>query len=725
MSMFAISHQRAKSGDMANRHKVNKLSISSDVSVTEKHKRSLSWLAPHRRKDSGISISTRSTRSFRISSLAPTTPIISSAQSSSSSRLSYESDRTSNSSKAASSPNSEATAVSELSDGPRSPALPPKRPDRPQEGLFECAIVDEVDEEVENGNMPVPENQTQRQSRELLGDRPGPSRTPSSDVHQLMREADLAYEAVGAALLEARNRSSFASAVSDTLAPPPIVPVRRRPHQKALSETMSSADLSRKASTASSASKNDSLNQSMTEVTRKPSRSSRWTLTESMADMFKSQKAPRPKADRKAMTPARIEAIWNGQDINKSSKRKEKEKERQHKKKKSLSDNPMLAEFIQSQAVANHGETLRLEPFHRPDAPPSPAFEPTGPRPRAVPFEIVIPPSSKSVLYNHNVIQPETPPPQQSIPSEPEETKEEANDAIKAESEEAILEAEPEVQNDEEDSEPSIFLIPPPKNPARFAARAPTMPQLPPIPEGFRPQQPENKHLSKSSFHHRSRSLSQVGVETDECVYFRSTPFTLTNPAFRHGPIIFQKSEINRDSLVAESVEEDVDWAAFQTAIMGGAGDLDEIFPEEKVEAEAEAEDDESNIADEVTAWFEEFGFETHGELIVSEKIPERNPDRSSRDSAGSLGSAASTPSTINTEEELRTPVDGQQHHHVFDTIKLLRDRCSSMYSVSIYESTVDLPLTAFAEEETMNMKPNMEQGLDHFLRMEAEHAFN
>ncbi|KOS21535.1 hypothetical protein ESCO_005149 [Escovopsis weberi] len=179
------------------------------------------------------------------------------------------------------------------------------------------------------------------------------------------------------------------------------------------------------------------------------------------------------------------------------------------------------------------------------------------------------------------------------------------------------------------------------------------MPQLPAIPEGFRSRADQKKFLKPepwlkppSTSHHRSRSLSQLGVETEECVYFRSTPFTLTNPAFRHGPITFQKSEIKGGSLLTESPVFDL--AAFQSAI-GGVGDLSEVLAPEEARDNSD-EDDESHMADEVTAWFKEFGFETHGELIVAEKPSDRNLDRTSWDSACSMGTTLSMPLIIKTD---------------------------------------------------------------------------
>jgi hypothetical protein len=188
-----------------------------------------------------------------------------------------------------------------------------------------------------------------------------------------------------------------------------------------------------------------------------------------------------------------------------------------------------------------------------------------------------------------------------------------------------------------------------------------------------------------------------------------------------------------------ETIEEerDVDWTAFQTAILGGAsGDLDGLFPEEPIPADEE----EGKIAEDMTTWFEGFGFETHGELIASEKLSQKKSDRSTqRDSAGSMTSAASTPSTMQTdaEAELLTPVSIQPHQNVFDTIKQLRDRCESTYSASIYTTdSVDGPwVSAEVDGETgkdmgelaptpVGSKQTMEHGLEAFLGFTVDDSY-
>lgn len=216
----------------------------------------------------------------------------------------------------------------------------------------------------------------------------------------------------------------------------------------------------------------------------------------------------------------------------------------------------------------------------------------------------------------------------------------------------------------------------------------------------------------------------------------------MASPSFRHGPIVLSDAG-SRDSVVtAEVVEEeprDVDWTAFQTAILGGSnGDLEGLFPEEPIPADEE----EGKMAEDVTTWFEGFGFETHGELIAaSEKSSEKKSDRSTqRDSAGSMTSAASTPSTVQTEAEaeLQTPVTIPQHQNIFDTIKQLRDRCESTYSASIYttDSAEGPWAAAGADAEnghkeidelaptSVASKQGMEHGLEAFLGFTIDDSY-
>ncbi|KUI57140.1 hypothetical protein VP1G_04463 [Cytospora mali] len=69
--------------------------------------------------------------------------------------------------------------------------------------------------------------------------------------------------------------------------------------------------------------------------------------------------------------------------------------------------------------------------------------------------------------------------------------------------------------------------------------------------------------------------------EDDEHMFFQSTPYTQTMPAFQHGRIRLAKADLvdngminSFESRLLSSPDEGLDWTAFQMAILGGAGDL-------------------------------------------------------------------------------------------------------------------------------------------------------
>lgn len=756
------SHSRARSGDTASTRGKTKEPPPAEPQddAKEKKERSRSWFSPHRRKDSVASSILRSSKSLRrlsaISSSTSSQPAVSTPTTPSYSRGSYESDAAFHHRKLSSSvghgdatrngPTSEKTTPTD----PPSIPYPPHRPVRPQEDLFEGTVLDKASH---LGQQASSSPQRPSRSRSILrpfSPFPGPSMrdmrrlsqqsehkpqanmapvtaatnaTASAEANQLSSDADQAHEPADAGTAVA---SSNASVFSDVSAPAPLVP-GRRPSYRAVSNG-SEAGVSRKGSIASSF--HFPIHRRPSQVTaeiesRKHARSSRWTLTENMADMF-NKAAPRIKTDKQPMTPSQIEAIWNGQDNSKAAEKKQKAKERRM---KAASDTSAMVSRPFGGPLTEPQSPVFRDSFQWPERVTSPVpMSRADIKMRALPFEITVPPPPSTILVSpeimHGDVSPKSP------------TKVDRNrldgrplpQLVLPEKDEAVVE-------DDDDDELSSSLVPvvPPKNPARFAARAPTMPLLPPIPEGFRSAS-DSKRSSKASGHRRSHSWNHASELKDEAVTFNSTPFTMTNPGFRHGPIVLSDAG-SRDSVATTTEpaaeEHDVDWTAFQTAILGGASeDLDGLFPQET----AQPDEEEGNLAEDVTTWFEGFGFETHGELIASEKSSQKKSERSTqRDSAGSMTSAASTPSTVQTdaEAEVQTPVSAQQHPNVFDTIKQLRNRCDSTYSASIYttDSLDDpwAPAAADGEASRKSVGPlpptsvgsrqGMERGFDAFLR--------
>lgn len=85
-----------------------------------------------------------------------------------------------------------------------------------------------------------------------------------------------------------------------------------------------------------------------------------------------------------------------------------------------------------------------------------------------------------------------------------------------------------------------------------------------------------------------------------------STPFSLTSPLFRHGPIRIQKE-------ISKSKDDSLDWTAFQIAILGTMNEFD--YEESRIEEEE---------MDELTEWLAAFGFDSLGALICESARPPR-----------------------------------------------------------------------------------------------------
>ncbi|KAM6476245.1 hypothetical protein HDV62DRAFT_251836 [Trichoderma sp. SZMC 28011] len=742
------SHSRAKAVETAKANANESAAESEDSAKDQKQQRSRSWFSPHRRKDSVASTILRSTKSLRrlsaVSSSASSQPAVSTPTTPSFSRGSYESDAAFHHRKLSSVGNSErnATTSEPAPTDPPSIPYPPHRPERPEEDLFEGTVMEKSS----------PSSHRPSRSRSILrpfSPFPGPSirdtrrlsqqsehklqantttaavtTTIAAAANQLSQEADQAHEPTDAGT----NVASSNASVYSEATPVPVIPGRRSSVRATSHGSVSG--VARKASVSSSF--HFPIHRRPSQATadiesRKHVRSSRWTLTENMAEMFKAQHSKTEKTEKtekvekKPMTPAQIEAIWNGQDNSKAKNKQQKAKERRL---KAASDtSAMMPRHFGGPLTEQEQSPVFRDSFQWPDRGASPVpMSRADIKMRALPFEITVPPPHSAIISPeiiHGDVSPKSPskvdrdrilPGNMPLPQ-----------LLLPETEEAI------VEDDDASSTSSLSPVVPPKNPARFVARAPTMPLLPPIPEGFRSASDSNRS-SKASGHRRSHSWNHASEVKDETTQYNSTPFTQTSPSFRHGPIVLSDAGSRNSVATVEAVEgdRDVDWTQFQTAILGGAAeDLDGLFPEEPVQADEE----ESHMAEEVTTWFEGFGFETPGELIASEKKSERSAQR---DSAGSMTSAASTPSTVQTDAdaELKTPVSAQEQHHIFDTIKQLRNGCESTYSASIYTTdSMDGPWSGAAEGEMEGegagaSKQAMGHGLDAYLGFKVDDTY-
>ncbi|KAK1255103.1 hypothetical protein MKX08_009098 [Trichoderma sp. CBMAI-0020] len=726
-----------------------------DAAKEEKHEKSRSWFSP-RRKDSVASTILRSSKSFRrlsaVSSAASSQAAISTPTTPSFSRGSYESDAAFHHRKLSPLENGEAPLSEPAPTDPPSIPYPPHRPERPQGDLFEGTPLEKANQldkanPLEKANQ---QNHRPSRSRSILrpfSPFPGPSMrdlrrlsqqsehklqansaadaattTAASMANRLSTETEQAHEPADVAMTPASPKPSTYSVLS---APAPIVPNRRtslRPSSKG-SET----GVTRKASIASSF--HFSIHRRPSHVTadiesRKHARSSRWTLTENMAEMFKGQHI---KTDKQTMTPAQIEAIWNGQDNGSgaAAAAKQKQKKGKERRMKAASDTSASISRSFGGPLTEQQNNLFSDPFQWPSKMSSPVpMSRADIRMRALPFEITVPPPPSTILVSPEIIHGDV------SPKSPTKVDRRHMGAIVSVPRLVFPDTEDVAIEDDDDAVSASSIPIPPKNPARFVARAPTMPLLPPILEGFRSPSGSNRSSNISS-HRRSRSCNHASEVNHDMVSFTSTPYTMANPSFRHGPIVLSDAS-SRDSVasaevsaeVAEGEREVVD---LSTLSGSSTDNLEDVIPKEL----ASSDEEEVTMAKDVAAWYDELNCGSPGELISgSDKSSEKKSDRSTqRDSAGSMTSAASTPSTVQTEAEaeLQTPVAIPQSPSLFDSIVKFRHGCESTYSASVYDDSDGEMSRNEVDELASNSvvsKQAMEHGYEAFLAFSLDDSY-
>ncbi|PNP44727.1 hypothetical protein TGAMA5MH_03534 [Trichoderma gamsii] len=751
------SHSKARSGKLAGSQ--NKADVppaaepedaAKEAAKEEKHEKSRSWFSP-RRKDSVASTILRSSKSFRrlsaVSSAASSQAAISTPTTPSFSRGSYESDAAFHHRKLSPLENSEALISEPAPTDPPSIPYPPHRPERPQGDLFEGTPLEKANQLDTANPLEKANQQSHRPSRSRsilrpFSPFPGPSirdlrrlsqhsehklqannaadaDTTTSKANRLSTETEQVHEPADVAMTPASPKPSTYSVLS---APAPIVPNRRtslRPSSKG-----SEAGVTRKPSIASSF--HFSIHRRPSHVTadiesRKHVRSSRWTLTENMADMFKGQHI---KTDKQTMTPAQIEAIWNGQDNGggAAAAAKQKQKKGKERRMKAASDTSASISRSFGGPLTEQQNNLFSDPFQRSGKMSSPVpMSRADIKMRHLPFEIAVPPPPSAILGSPEIFHGDVSP---KSPTKVDRSHMGGRHSVPR----LVLPDSEDVAIEDDDDAVSASSIPiPPKNPARFVARAPTMPLLPPILEGFRSPSGSNRSSNISS-HRRSRSCNHASEVKDDMITFTSTPYTMANPSFRHGPIVLSDAS-SRDSVTtAEAVEEEGEAVDLSTLSGEPEEKLGHVIPKDK----ALPDEEEGKMADDMADWYDGLNLGSPGELIsVSEKSSEKQSDRSTqRDSAGSMTSAASTPSTVQTEAEaeLQTPVAISQHPSLFDSIVQFRSGCESTYSASVYDEDSDGEMSRNEIDElapsSVASKQAMEHGYEAFLGFSLDDSY-
>ncbi|KAK4167274.1 hypothetical protein QBC43DRAFT_10106 [Cladorrhinum sp. PSN259] len=213
--------------------------------------------------------------------------------------------------------------------------------------------------------------------------------------------------------------------------------------------------------------------------------------------------------------------------------------------------------------------------------------------------------------------------------------------------------------DDGEDSLPIMMMIEDDVPPSRVMSMGPPPsssggPSKPPMhrrfPSAPLPTIPEITAMTPTTPINPPQTAAPVPVrpESDEYVYLESTPYTVTVPSFKHGPIRLAKADLPIGKLAA-AVDDTLDWTAFQMAIIGGAGDFFSEPTDYSRPSEADLDD-----LDEIYTWFRGFGFESAGGLVtarqrsimkvVSSPPPPRTPGLSPSTSSISSGGSPPAP---------------------------------------------------------------------------------
>ncbi|CAM1504730.1 Fc.00g023210.m01.CDS01 [Cosmosporella sp. VM-42] len=604
-----ISHHRSRSDEVGGEvESCNEEDSGSVKRNIQKQRRSKSWVPSTKRKGSTAPITIRSVHSVhRISSPLPPIPNDPTNFSSSSSLLLCSCEGHTDTVTRSSFKNQKAVSALCLTEHGRTTlhSNPPKRPPHPKNALHSPSDAASFSGRISPGpsfslsNPCVDRLEHQPSNSQAVSVLESPEGW-SENVQQLILETDEAFKAARSALAEKDLATAQSCEELDTSAPPPVIHRHSRSMPlptglPRLRDAVSPSPLgspARHASVKKPKKKKKAAKKPRYGTARQGKsqvRVPRWTLSENVTDILTGQRFRRIEADE-MLTPGRIEEL-----------RRTREAAR-------LNENQLAPRKSSDSARSVRSDTTEtpVEPFHLQDLPSRIGAS-----------------GMKTTTTN---IEPSPP----SIPPDQD-----------------VIHRDFSLQSDELKGKQYLYSpldgIPPPspksplpRLPSKSLTRSSAKKQkrkLATIPEVM-VTTPDNRQL-KPSTNRRSRKKSLKSEQNDEFFYFQSTPYTLTHPGFRHGPITFPKAEVGKG---AKTMDDTLDWTAFQMAILGGAGDL---FPDTSLE-------EDSKQAEDIISWFDSFGFETHGKLIPEEKS-------SQRDSAQST--VSSSPSTIESDCELPIPV--------------------------------------------------------------------
>ena len=536
------------------------------------------------------------------------------------------------------------------------------------------------------------------------------------DVQELIRETDEAFDAVGSALDDVRLGSPAIRAISSQGSPPSPGMAYSQQRRESISklelqddqETSSNSDPTQSSPPgvgivhaptaplppARSMRRNmtaASLNRTQTQGRRKPrqysrgfsgfhglsghTKSGRWGISEGVHDILTGQRFKKPEVEE-LLTPARMEQL---------KKKREQAQRRTAAESKKLDDEKDKAEEAIDSSNSDSDES------------PANALD-------------TVDVESKDQMVPSETTQPE------------KDAQVEAGTSEKSHNGDREL-VSADVISDElevEDNPPT----PPEKNPARVS---------PLIGQSSTPELSDDESDQSESGSSRpgdrissSSDNIHLAEEDDDYIYLKSTPYTMTKPTFKHGPITFSKAELGKAAL---TLDDTMDWTAFQMAILGGAGEL----------ITEDMDDDDEEFGRELTDFMTSIGADEIGKLV-----PADDPPRPISGRSGSLSSQSS----LSSEEDLPIPCDTEQdigRDLSFSEVKFYRgsgqrrwpnngSNASKRYAIHQKQGGLDImapnqePAVAGTHDEggdgieQVPMGYNLNQDLGAYLKYEQQH---
>ncbi|OHE93716.1 hypothetical protein CORC01_10943 [Colletotrichum orchidophilum] len=395
----------------------------------------------------------------------------------------------------------------------------------------------------------------------------------SLNVQQLIRETDEAFKAVGTAIEEAKVAVSTFPPHTEAQAhhaPTSLASLKlAKPDSPSLpllrlqssNSTPALPPPPSSASVSSASKPRRRTSKKSKRVKMRPRKSSRWQLGEDVADILTGQFFRKVEVDE-LLTPDRLHAL-----------RVERESQSQPRRSTDT-----------LRTISTDGSETPVEPFHLQDL--LSRIGAAGAKTTITPSEAMTPPE----LLDSSV--------RRDLPFK----------------EKSPRRKTPVTKDEYEADDPTMVAPPPPpaKNPARFLPR-PQAPLLATIPEVVVTTPDVGGHSAENSNSTAARTFAPV--DEDDFVFLSSTPFTFNHPAFRHGRIRLPKSEVVKGLTI--DPDDTLDWTAFQMAILGGAGDL---FSDPADFSQRSETEETANLA----AWFDGFGFDSHGRLLTSDEPASR-----------------------------------------------------------------------------------------------------